>query len=546
MELYSIQDLHPIFEEMHKKVDFSTDNFLKQNEIARTIWLAMRIDGEIKNGGVAQLFWNLRPHFDYTLFELTLTTIGSQEGSQLLQSFREYLEASEKRKERFFEDYFDKGLTQALSKLHNKLTDAYYNLSPSVESLLMGYAEENWSNADFQQAIAHLTFKTPVKDEKELIFDLNQAIKSGNLALTKKLAKKIDNLNQASQYSFVPLLEVGSESSLSNEKKIALAKVLFENGADIHFTNDYGETVLHQAAERKNNGVFIQFLIDQGANVDQVDGHHRTPIYQADTKPDNTEVLLKNQASLTVFDKSRCTPLTNALAEYANWNGNPHAKKYQPPCKKVIQLLLDHGAIFHNEPIASNSLTDLGFATANPPILKLLLRNKGVKKAGEFDPAFGEWSAVFEASFQGYQESLELLLKAGAQVNSVLQQANYRKKAFAGATPLTVAKNKAIKQLLIEYDAVDFSTRLYSVFLETRGQESPVVSIIQRAQQLNEADARVFWEQTKKKLDKPYDKDRKGNFIAYKTLLLQTFETEEEAQTLIEELARYDSVGLIV
>lgn len=546
MEFYSVGDLYPIFEEMHEKVDFSTDNFLKQNEIARTIWLVMRIDGEIKNGGVAQLFWNLRPHFDYTLFELVLTNIGSLEGSQLLQNFREYLEASEKRKERFFKDYFDKGMTQALSRLHNKLTDAYYNLTTSVESLLMNYVEKKWADTDFQQAIAHLKFTSQVKDEKELIFDLNQAIQSGNLSLTQKLVKKIENLNQASQYDFVPLLEIGSDPSLSNKKKIALATVLLENGADIHFTDKYGETVLHQAAQRENNGVFIQFLVDQGANVNHLDNHHRTPIYNASTKPNNTEVLLKNKASLTIFDKSRFTPLTNALREYSKWNGNPHANEYQPPCKKVILLLLDHGAIFHSEPIASNSLTDLGFATANPPILKSLLNNPGVNKAGAFDPAFGEWSAIFEASFQGHKESLKLLLKAGVQVSPVLRQAHYQNKVFAGATPLAVAKNKTIQQLLIDHNAVDFSTRLYSVFLETRGQESSVIAIIQRVRQLDEANARTFWEQTKKQIDVSYEEDDEGNFINYKTLLLQTFETEKEAQALVEELAHYGSIGSII
>lgn len=44
---------------MHNQIGLSPDVFKTQNEIARTIWLAIRIDGEIKNGGLEQLFSNV-------------------------------------------------------------------------------------------------------------------------------------------------------------------------------------------------------------------------------------------------------------------------------------------------------------------------------------------------------------------------------------------------------------------------------------------------------------------------------------------------------
>lgn len=547
MELYSIQDLSPIFEDMHQKIGFSTENFLQQNKIARTIWLAIRIDGEVKNGGVAQLFWNLRSNFDYLLFEQVLTDIGSNEGGQLLQDFREYLEGSEKRKHRFFDDaYFGGGMTQAMQKLHNRLSDAYYQLSPSIEALIINYAEANWSNADFQKAIAHLKFASQPKEEKRLIFDINQAIQSGNLSLTTKLAQKIENLNQPSEYGYVPLLEVGTQSDLTNQQKIALAKVLLENEADMHFTDRYGDTVLHKAMRFDNSETFIQFLIDQGANIEQRDHHNNTPIFAASTKPLNTEVLLKNKVSLHVFNQLLHTPLTNALREYAKWNGNPHAKKYQPSAKKVIKLLLTHGAAFHNGNITSNSLTDLGYAVATPALLKFLLSQQGVKQAQEFDPDFGGWSAVFEASLEGKKESLELLIKAGAEVNSKLTNAHYRQKVCAGATPLTVAKNKTIKKLLTDHGAISHPQHIFSVFLETRGQESSVTEIICREKNLDKTKAQAFWGQIKKEIDQSYERNEEGESIIYKTLLLQTFDNQADAQELIKELAKYNSIGIII
>ena len=240
------------------------------------------------------------------------------------------------------------------------------------------------------------------------------------------------------------------------------------------------------------------------------------------------------------------TPLTNALRRYAGWNGNPHAKKYQPDCKKVIKLLLAHGASFHNGAVALNGLTDLGYAVATPPLLKFLLRQTSVKQAQEFDSDFGGWSAVFEASFTGQTESLKLLIKAGAELDSKLTQAHYQHQVFAGATPLTVAKNKIIEKLLIDQGATSPPQRIFSVFLETRGQEQPIVKIIRREQSLSETEAQTFWNQTKKKRNKSYEENEEGEFIVYKTHQLQTFDNQADAQALVDELARYKSIGSII
>lgn len=196
--IYSISDIYPLFEYMHNQVSLSSDRFQEQNEIARTIWLAMRIDGEIKNGGIEQLFSNLGEGFNPDYLIEVLQNIKSEKGLEIVQQFIDFIYQSDKHTTSFYGDYaYVSGFDKKLNKLHNELSDTYYTLDPSVEALIVQYAEANWSNPDFQEAIKDVVFKSNEKDESELIDSLNDAVKSGNVATVKKILKKLKNVNQA-------------------------------------------------------------------------------------------------------------------------------------------------------------------------------------------------------------------------------------------------------------------------------------------------------------------------------------------------------------
>ena len=74
----------------------------------------------------------------------------------------------------------------------------------------------------------------------------------------------------------------------SNQDRASEAQVLEavqllveETGADVNFVSDVGETAMHAAAYRGANNV-VQYLFDQGAQLDVIAKDGRTPLRVAD------------------------------------------------------------------------------------------------------------------------------------------------------------------------------------------------------------------------------------------------------------------------
>lgn len=545
MNLYSTNDLRPLFEDMHSKIGLSSESFFKQNEIARTIWLCIRIDGEIKNGGIAQLFFNLRSGFDSSLFAEALLTIGSEEGAALLSEFDNFLKADEKRKKAFYEEsYFGKGMPKAVNTLHNKLSDQYYKLTPSIESLVLAYAEKNWEDKAFQQSIAHLAFAADKKDEKELIGNLIEAVKNGSTATAKKILKKLSSPNQADEYGFIPLIELASWNTTNSAKKIEMVKLLLEYKADINIQNKYGDTVLHKAAYSGDED-FVNALLDNGANLEQTDKHGRTPIFDSVGNPKANQLLIDKGANLEVLSSIKISVLGAALREYSSWIGNKYAKEYQPKTKKVINQLLKAGVKFHKGMLHDNTSTELSKLVGDADILAHLLKQKSIKDCPEFNPEHRGWSAVFEAAYSGNEKSLKLLIEAGACLNNRLETAHYESKTFVGASPLSVAKNNTISALLKKHQAIEGAREGFSVYMETRGKEAAALAIIKELLQLDEAGAKEKWNTVKKKLGEEYEKVG-DEYVIYKPLLLKNCENEEALTAITEMLEAAEAAFLVV
>lgn len=543
MEIYSIQDLYPIFEDMHSKVSLSSDKYLKQNRIARTIWLCTRMDGEIKNGGVAQLFFNLRGGFDFELFEDAFRIIGSKVGAEIVSEFNHYLAESEKRKERFFsEAFFGKGMTQKTYKLHDKLSMQYYKDATDVETLIIDYATENWENKDFQEAIKHINFKTEVKDESELIYDLTSAIEGANIKVIKKLAPKISNLNQADQYSNVPFVEIGRRGMKGHKKRIEMCQILLDNGADIHAMNKYGDTLLHKLAADKGNLEVIQFLLDQGVDVNYAPNQEECALAQAHGALENAKLLLEHGANINQRSYLNVSPLGRALTSYGGWIGNKHKKEYQPEIKKVIKFLLENGAEFYDDWILMNKMPELYHIVGDPAYLKTILQYEGVKNAPEFNPNYTAWNALFEASKTGNDKSLKLFIEAGAAIKQTLVEAKFKFKSFAGANLLSFAKNKKVEKLLLDQGLEKVEQISFSVFLETRGREEEILAIIKREHNCSLEEAKEKWLRVKKVSDQSFEKVG-DKYVQYFELLIKAFPTKEEAQVLVDELKAAKSIA---
>lgn len=538
ISIYSISDIFPVFEYMHNQIGLSSDRFKIQNEVARTIWLAIRIDGEIKNGGLQQLFSNFGEDFDANCMIEVLANIKSEKGLKIIQKFIDFIYQTDQHYQSFHSGKEQvKGFNKALKKLHNELSDEYYTIDPSVEALIVQYAEANWSNADFQEAIKDVVFASKEKDESALIRDLNQAIKSGNITTIKKILKNLESVNQACEYGFVPLLELVYLAD--SAKKIAIAQLLIDHGADLNFRDQYQNSVLHKTAGQDKKTEFMAFLLDQGIDVNLKDDFDSTPIFEAMYAPEMCQLLIDRGADLTLKNRNGYTPLSQMLERYYGWYGNKFAREYQPPVKKVIDVLLAAGATFSSD-ILIHEMTELAKFAEDPKMMKHLLQQASVKNAPEFQANYQKWSAVFEASLKGNLECLKLLAAKGAFVNQALEATHYATKTFCGATPMDVALNDAVRTFLIHQNVAPGKRTAYSLFLETRGNnEAAVIDLIQYYKNTSQAVAAEDFQTVKKTLDETFEKID-GRYVIYRPLFLASVANEADAKAIEAAFHKYN------
>ena len=88
--------------------------------------------------------------------------------------------------------------------------------------------------------------------------------------------------------NITPLMAAAGIAWASNQERASEAQVLEavkllveEQGADVNFVADTGETAMHAAAYRGANSV-VQYLFDKGATLDVVDKTGRTPLTVAE------------------------------------------------------------------------------------------------------------------------------------------------------------------------------------------------------------------------------------------------------------------------
>ena len=142
-------------------------------------------------------------------------------------------------------------------------------------------------------------------------YKLLNAAKAGDLTLVKALVSAGDvDINVIDSFQSSPLMMA------VDNRHLAVAEYLLQNGADIHLDNKYGYTPLMQAVMR-NDANMVSMLLDKGAKIDQKNFY--TELTSLMMAVDNgsmelVELLLARQANLNLQDGRGRSALMHATA----------------------------------------------------------------------------------------------------------------------------------------------------------------------------------------------------------------------------------------
>ena len=164
---------------------------------------------------------------------------------------------------------------------------------------------------------------------------------SGHTPLNFTVAERDPNTVQL-------LLARGGETQLSGDGRMALLHWVPSNNPnvvevmmlligdvdiDINQPNEYGRTLLHNAASGNKDPRLVQFLIDQGAKVNAQDAEGETPLHgsaERNEEPMDTQTLLDAGAEVDARNNMEQTPLHLAIRSNQS--------------VEVIKVLLANGA----------------------------------------------------------------------------------------------------------------------------------------------------------------------------------------------------------
>lgn len=148
------------------------------------------------------------------------------------------------------------------------------------------------------------------KKRKTLPKDFDELIKLEDISTLKAIFEKCE-IDAYGGY--------GKQSALGfNDCPDELSEWLVCNGADIHFSNTYGDTPLHLRASSRHPKMDV--LIKLGADVNIKNKSGNTPLHSATAyhKPANAEILLAAGSDINAVNSSGLNPLEYGLQRCTN------------------------------------------------------------------------------------------------------------------------------------------------------------------------------------------------------------------------------------
>jgi len=173
-----------------------------------------------------------------------------------------------------------------------------------IKSLVAHGADVNGRNTDMEPRWSGARYRRRLVGATAFLF----AAKAGDVEAMRLLLKLGADPKINTGVNITPLMAAAGISWASNQDQASEEQVLEavkllveEQGADVNFVADTGETAMHAAAYRGANSV-VQYLFDKGAKLDVADKSGRTPLRVADgveygnsfaAQPQTAELLRK-------------------------------------------------------------------------------------------------------------------------------------------------------------------------------------------------------------------------------------------------------------
>jgi uncharacterized protein len=149
-----------------------------------------------------------------------------------------------------------------------------------IKSLLAHGADVNGRNSEMEPRWNGARYRRRLVGATALLF----AAKSADVEVMRLLLANGADPKINTGVNITPLMAAAGIAWASNQDKASEADVLEavkllveEQGLDVNFVADTGETAMHAAAYRGANSV-VQYLFDHGAKLDVVDKSGRTPL----------------------------------------------------------------------------------------------------------------------------------------------------------------------------------------------------------------------------------------------------------------------------
>jgi hypothetical protein len=419
---------------------------LELEGLARTITSASYAVEQVYNGGVSQLFYNANNN-DRPIDPMieALETIGASAAAQALVNAR--IRLNQRGPEELLEgDYFDDDKKAARESLDD-YSAVFYSGTPSARSILSEWIFAQCDTAPVKKLLAEFG-PLPAPDETRDV--LERAVRESNVDAVRRVLDSGFDPDTPDTWNVTALakLEHNTEPSLQD---LAIARALYEAGADPWRTSTDGRCVLHVPAFRRE---LSEAGFDFEARKQELAGAFRNA----------AEVRAAHEAGLQLD------------ASAFNRDSFIYAFNTPEDTRAVVAALREAGIAIEELDPATWS-----WAMHRAEVVSVL-RAEGARVTGAAPDPKNGWTTVHDAAL-GEPGVLEQLLDEGADMGLRTTAATWQyfdaprdgeKRGWlpAGATPLDVARfkqNQACIDLLEARDAPTGQAPGHCVALTARG-----------------------------------------------------------------------------